>query len=65
MNPVVGERKGGRAAADVDAMSEGTAAAKGYAETRHIEKGALAPEFNYRALDDPKKRADFRAALRR
>jgi len=30
----------------------------------HIEKGALAPEFNYRALDDPKKRADFRAALR-
>ena len=32
--------------------------------TLHIEKGALAPEFNYRALDDPKKRDDFRAALR-
>jgi phosphonopyruvate decarboxylase len=30
----------------------------------HIEKGALSPEFNYRTLDDPKKRADFRAALR-
>lgn len=32
--------------------------------TLHIEKGALSPEFNYRTLDDPKKRADFRAALR-
>jgi hypothetical protein len=31
--------------------------------TLHIEKGALSPEFNYRTLDDPKKRADFRAAL--
>jgi phosphonopyruvate decarboxylase len=30
----------------------------------HIEKGALSPEFNYRTLDDSKKRADFRAALR-
>jgi phosphonopyruvate decarboxylase len=30
----------------------------------HIVKGALSPEFNYRALEDPKKRADFRAALR-
>jgi phosphonopyruvate decarboxylase len=29
-----------------------------------VEKGALAPEFNYRKLDDPQKRADFRAALR-
>jgi sulfopyruvate decarboxylase subunit beta len=32
--------------------------------TLHIEKGALSPEFNYRKLDDPKLRADFRAALR-
>ena len=32
--------------------------------TLHIEKGTLSPEFNYRTLDDPKKRADFRAALR-
>jgi sulfopyruvate decarboxylase subunit beta len=31
--------------------------------TLHIEKGALSPEFNYRTLDDPQKRADFRAAL--
>jgi sulfopyruvate decarboxylase subunit beta len=31
--------------------------------TLHIEKGALSPEFNYRKLDDPKLRADFRAAL--
>ncbi len=30
----------------------------------HIEKGALSPEFNYRTLDDPKKRDNFRAALR-
>ena len=30
----------------------------------HIVKGALEPEFNYRVLDDPKKRSDFRAALR-
>jgi phosphonopyruvate decarboxylase len=30
----------------------------------HIEKGALSPEFNYRTLDDPKRRQDFRAALR-
>lgn len=30
----------------------------------HIVKGALSPEFNYRTLDDPKRRADFRAALR-
>jgi sulfopyruvate decarboxylase subunit beta len=32
--------------------------------TLHIEKGALSPEFNYRTLDDPKRRDDFRAALR-
>ena len=32
--------------------------------TLHIEKGALSPEFNYRKLDDPRLRADFRAALR-
>jgi sulfopyruvate decarboxylase subunit beta len=31
--------------------------------TLHIEKGALSPEFNYRKLDDPKLRADFKAAL--
>ena len=31
----------------------------------HIEKGALSPEFNYRKLDDPKMRDDFRAALPR
>ena len=30
----------------------------------HIQKGALSPEFNYRTLDDPKRRTDFRAALR-
>jgi sulfopyruvate decarboxylase subunit beta len=30
----------------------------------HIEKGALSPEFNYRTIDDPKRRQDFRAALR-
>lgn len=30
----------------------------------HIEKGALSPEFNYRVLDDSRKRDDFRAALR-
>ena len=32
--------------------------------TLHIEKGALSPEFNYRKLDDPRLRNDFRAALR-
>lgn len=32
--------------------------------TLHVEKGALSPEFNYRKLDDPKLRTDFRAALR-
>jgi thiamine pyrophosphate-dependent acetolactate synthase large subunit-like protein len=32
--------------------------------TLHIEKGDLSPEFNYRILDDPRKRAEFRAALR-
>jgi sulfopyruvate decarboxylase subunit beta len=32
--------------------------------TLYVEKGALSPEFNYRTLDDPKKREDFRAALR-
>jgi phosphonopyruvate decarboxylase len=32
--------------------------------TLHWEKGALAPEFNYRKLDDPKLREDFRVALR-
>jgi phosphonopyruvate decarboxylase len=31
--------------------------------TLHIEKGALSPEFNYRRLDDPKLRSNFRAAL--
>jgi sulfopyruvate decarboxylase subunit beta len=31
--------------------------------TLHIEKGVLSPEFNYRTLDDPKKRDAFRAAL--
>ena len=31
--------------------------------TLHVEKGALSPEFNYRTLDDPKRRDDFRAAL--
>jgi len=31
--------------------------------TLHVEKGALAPEFNYRKLDDPKLRDNFRAAL--
>jgi phosphonopyruvate decarboxylase len=31
--------------------------------TLHIEKGALSPEFNYRTLDDSKKRDAFRAAL--
>ena len=29
----------------------------------HIEKGALAPEFNYRRLDDPARRVAFKAAL--
>jgi sulfopyruvate decarboxylase subunit beta len=33
--------------------------------TLHIVKGALSPEFNYRTLDDPKKRAEFRTALRK
>jgi thiamine pyrophosphate-dependent acetolactate synthase large subunit-like protein len=32
--------------------------------TLHVEKGALSPEFNYRRLDDPAKRAAFKAALR-
>jgi len=32
--------------------------------TLHWEKGALSPVFDYRKLDDPKLRADFRAALR-
>jgi phosphonopyruvate decarboxylase len=32
--------------------------------TLHIEKGALSPEFNYRTLEDPKKREALRAALR-
>jgi sulfopyruvate decarboxylase subunit beta len=31
--------------------------------TLHVEKGALSPELNYRTLDDPQKRKDFRAAL--
>jgi sulfopyruvate decarboxylase subunit beta len=30
----------------------------------HIEKGALAPQLNYRRLDEPSLRTDFRAALR-
>jgi sulfopyruvate decarboxylase subunit beta len=30
----------------------------------HVEKGALAPEFNYRKLADPKLREAFRDALR-
>jgi thiamine pyrophosphate-dependent acetolactate synthase large subunit-like protein len=32
--------------------------------TLHLEKGALAPQFNYRRLDDPLLRAAFRTALR-
>ena len=32
--------------------------------TLHLEKGALAPQFNYRRLDDPALRGAFRAALR-
>jgi sulfopyruvate decarboxylase subunit beta len=32
--------------------------------TLHIVKGALSPELNYRTLDDPRKREEFRAALR-
>jgi phosphonopyruvate decarboxylase len=32
--------------------------------TLHIEKGTLSPEFNYRTLEDPKKRDELRAALR-
>jgi phosphonopyruvate decarboxylase len=32
--------------------------------TLHVEKGALAPEFNYRRLDDPAQREAFTAALR-
>ena len=33
--------------------------------TLHLEKGALSPKFDYRRLDDPQHRIDFRAALRR
>jgi hypothetical protein len=32
--------------------------------TLHLEKGVLAPQFDYRRLDDPAKRIAFRAALR-
>jgi phosphonopyruvate decarboxylase len=32
--------------------------------TLHVEKGALAPQFNYRRLDGPALRDAFRAALR-
>jgi sulfopyruvate decarboxylase subunit beta len=32
--------------------------------TLHLEKGALAPQFDYRRLDDPARRVAFRAALR-
>jgi len=32
--------------------------------TLHVEKGGLAPQFNYRRLDDPALRGTFRAALR-
>jgi len=31
--------------------------------TLHLEKGALAPQFDYRRLDDPARREAFRAAL--
>jgi sulfopyruvate decarboxylase subunit beta len=31
--------------------------------TLHIEKGTLAPEFNYRRLDDPARREAFKVAL--
>ena len=31
--------------------------------TLHMEKGALAPEFNYRRLDDPARREAFKKAL--
>jgi phosphonopyruvate decarboxylase len=33
--------------------------------TMHVEKGALAPEFNYRRLDDPARREAFKQALSR
>jgi sulfopyruvate decarboxylase subunit beta len=33
--------------------------------TLHVEKGALAPELNYRRLDDPARREAFKAALGR
>jgi phosphonopyruvate decarboxylase len=32
--------------------------------TLHLEKGALAPQFDYRRLDEPGRRDAFRAALR-
>jgi phosphonopyruvate decarboxylase len=32
--------------------------------TLHLEKGVVAPQFDYRRLDDPAKRIAFRAALR-
>ena len=31
--------------------------------TLHLEKGALAPQFDYRRLDDPARRQAFKAAL--
>jgi sulfopyruvate decarboxylase subunit beta len=31
----------------------------------HVEKGALAPQFDYRRLDDPANRVAFRVALQR
>ena|SRR5437899_79720 len=31
--------------------------------TLHVEKGELAPTFDYRKLDDPRTREEFRAAL--
>jgi sulfopyruvate decarboxylase subunit beta len=31
--------------------------------TLRVEKGALSPEMNYRTIDDPQLRKDFRAAL--
>ena len=33
--------------------------------TLHLEKGALAPQFDYRRLDDPARREAFKAALQK
>jgi hypothetical protein len=31
--------------------------------TLHVEKGELSPKFDYRKLDDPRRRQTFKAAL--